>query len=416
MATNKFFHDLGFASDPDVGSESSARGAGQTQSVLLLNNSRETFTSDRSGAIATCLWELCRAGVRAGSAPHVVSRRTDGAAYDWHLTTWIPAARERRAFRTMTGRVRRRVTGWARLDQEEYAGQVVPVIRRLRPAVVVVNNDPEIAAQLRRVFPSVRIVHWFHNLETVGDRFRKRLVLDPEIDLVGVSDYVSRAVETVYGLATFRVRTARNGVNTQWIRPRDAHSTPPVIGFVGRMAVEKGVDVLIDACLLLADRGVQFGLQIVGDTNWGFRDNGAYGAGVARRVAELRATGVEVRQIGHMPRARIPDLLVETDIHVVPSRWDEPIGLTVLEGMAAGLAVVGTASGGIPEVIWKAGRLVPRDNAHALAEVLQELIGDAGQRVALGALAREEALKLSWDATWAALIESTTGSDHGRVP
>jgi glycosyltransferase involved in cell wall biosynthesis len=104
-------------------------------------------------------------------------------------------------------------------------------------------------------------------------------------------------------------------------------------------------------------------------------------------------------------------LLVETDIHVVPSRWDEPIGLTVLEGMAAGLAVVGTACGGIPEVIWNAGRLVPREDAHALAAVLEELIADPGQRVRLGAIARERALKLSWDATWAALIES----GHGKA-
>jgi glycosyltransferase involved in cell wall biosynthesis len=377
-----------------------------SDSILLVNNSRETFTSDHSGAIATCLWELFRAADRNNSRPSVISREGDGTAYDCSTVTWLPRATVRGGIRGAAARVRRRITGWARPGQSAYAKQVAAAIRRQQPGMVVVNNDPEVAAHLRRVFPDIRMVHWFHNLEVTGDRFRRRIVLDPGLTLVAVSDYLARAVETVYGLGTHRVSTARNGVDSARFTPVVRASAEPVIGYLGRVAVEKGVDVLLDACALLSERGVHFSVELVGNTNWGFSDGGDYAQVVARGIDRLERRGVAIRLAGHVRRDGVPAALNRFDIQVVPSRWDEPIGLTVMEGMASGLAVVASASGGIPEVLWDAGRLVPRDNAEALATVLQELILDDAERVRLGNAARTRAEELTWDATWTALLEA----------
>jgi glycosyltransferase involved in cell wall biosynthesis len=377
-----------------------------SDSILLVNNSRESFTSDRSGAIGTCLWELLRAAERTGSRPSVISREGDGTAYRWPAVTWLPRTAVRGGILGIAARVRRRLTGWARPDQLSYARQVAAAVRRQRPGAIVVNNDPEVASHLRRTFPDIRVVHWFHNLEVTGDRFRRRIVLDPELTLVAVSDYLARAVETVYGLSTHRVSTARNGVDSVRFAPVARSSADPVIGYLGRVAVEKGLDVLLNACALLSDQGVQFSVELIGTTNWGFSDDGDYARDVALGIARLERRGVTIRQSGHVARDDVPAALGRFDIQVVPSRWDEPIGLTVMEGMASGLAVVASASGGIPEVLWDVGRLVPRENAEALATVLHELILDDAERRRLGTAARERAEELTWDATWAALRDA----------
>jgi hypothetical protein len=144
--------------------------------VVLVNNSRETFTPTVSGAIGTCLWELCRAAAAVGEEPVVVTPSSDAEHYPWPHTHCIdpPAARRGPVARPVA-RVTRRLTGWARMEQRAYARRVVPVLRRLDPATVVCNNDVELAVYLRRRLPDVQVVHWFHNLELVSDRPRRRL-------------------------------------------------------------------------------------------------------------------------------------------------------------------------------------------------------------------------------------------------
>jgi glycosyltransferase involved in cell wall biosynthesis len=377
-----------------------------SDSIFLVNNSRETFTSDRSGAIATCLWELCRAADRVGTRPYVISRGGDGSPYGWTETIWVPRAEPLGRIRGTGARVRRRLTGWARPDQLAYAKQVVAAVRQRQPQLIVVNNDPEVAVYLRRTLPHLRVLHWFHNLEVTSDRFRRRVVLDPGLRLAAVSDYLARAVETVYGLDTFRLATARNGVDSSRIQPGAASSGAPTIGFLGRLAIEKGIDVLLDSCALLSDRGARFSVELIGDTNWGFSDGGPYAQTVAAGIEKLERAGVSVNRVGHVARDAIPDALARIDIQVVPSRWDDPMPLTVLEGMAAGRAIVASSCGGIPEVLWGVGRMVPRDDPEALAEVLQELLEDDAEQVRLGAAARTRAENLTWDATWAALREA----------
>ena len=107
-------------------------------------------------------------------------------------------------------------------------------------------------------------------------------------------------------------------------------------------------------------RGTKFRLQLVGDTNWGFSDANPFSRKVDSLVAELVGLGVEVIRLGHLPRPEIADALSQSDIHVIPSRWDEPLGLTMLEGLASGQAVIGSATGGTPELLEGAGTLPAR--------------------------------------------------------
>ena len=103
--------------------------------------------------------------------------------------------------------------------------------------------------------------------------------------------------------------------------------------------------------------------------------------GGGRREAELRQLAAE---LGLGPRVNflgqrrdIPDLLAAMDILVLPS-YSEGVSLALLEAMAAGLPVIATAVGGLPEVVTDEvnGLLIPPRDAEALARALDRLLAD----------------------------------------
>lgn len=376
--------------------------------IAWVNNSRETFTPTVSGAIATCIHEVARAAMAEGHVCPVISRPAPADPHDWPDLRLTEPIREPGPLRAKALRARRRFTGWARPDQWAFAADVLDRLRDIDPGVVVVNNDPEVAVFLRAKLPGARVVHWFHNLELAGDRFRRRFAADPGLRSVAVSGYLARAVEQVYGLTPLSVAAVLNGVSARDFPTDRAAGIPaiPTIGYLGRLAVEKAPDTLVRAGIILARRGVAFRLQLVGDTNWGFTSKHPFHLELDRLLAELESLGIEVVRMGHLARDEVPRALARTDVHVTPSRWDEPCGLTTLEGLASGRAVVGSATGGTPELLHGAGRTFPRDDAAALADVLEELVHDRDLREDLGRRARERAVALTWERTWDGLART----------
>jgi glycosyltransferase involved in cell wall biosynthesis len=96
----------------------------------------------------------------------------------------------------------------------------------------------------------------------------------------------------------------------------------------------------------------------------------------------------------------LPAEIAKAHIHVVPSRWDEPFGLTTLEGMASGLATVASATGGTPEVVGDAGLMFDRESVEQLADRLWELVENPDHRREVAARCRRRAEEFTWARTW----------------
>jgi glycosyltransferase involved in cell wall biosynthesis len=133
-----------------------------------------------------------------------------------------------------------------------------------------------------------------------------------------------------------------------------------------RLAVEKGVGVAVDACS-------RVGLPLVV-------------AGTGPQEGAVRAhAGNDVRFAGQVSHADVGRLLAGAALVVVPSRSAEVFGLAAAEAMAAGVPVVASAVGGIPELVGDPAALVPPDDpvqlaAAALARYGDARAGDAGLR------------------------------------
>lgn len=112
-----------------------------------------------------------------------------------------------------------------------------------------------------------------------------------------------------------------------------------LIGYIGRLSHEKGVDILLEALELIAKKGKQYRLIIIGE---GFEEQSL------RSQVQLSALEAYVNFIG--PSEVISQILPMLDVCVLPSR-SEGLPLIMLEAMASQIPVIATCVGGIPRVI-----------------------------------------------------------------
>jgi glycosyltransferase involved in cell wall biosynthesis len=346
--------------------------------------------------------------VTQGVEPVIITNDADAAPYPWERTHMLHRPPARTGKRLKAQRAIRRLTGWDHVDQRQYAVAALRILRKNPPQAVVCVNDPEIAVYLSRHLPSTKVVHWFVNLQLASDRWRRSYNRDRTITTIACSRYLARAVELSYLLTPGSVACVYPGVDTDHFQPRPRDpDRRPVIGFFGRVCVEKAPDVLLDACLRLSRTRQDFAVALIGDTNWGFSVANPYRLGVDRLVSELETAGIAVHRHGHIERSDLPDALAEIDIQVTPSRWDEPFGLVVVEGMATGLPVIGSAAGGIPEIIGGVGEIVAREDPAALATVLNRLLDDSQRREAMAFASRSRAEAFTWAETWDGILQAT---------
>jgi glycosyltransferase involved in cell wall biosynthesis len=177
----------------------------------------------------------------------------------------------------------------------------------------------------------------------------------------------------------------------------------PLVVFVGRLIDWKGVDDLLDAAALV--RSELPGLRVVIAGSGPLREH------LERRVDELKLTD-RVHFAGWLDRDEVTALQAAADIVAVPSRTAadgsrEAQGLSVVEAMALGKAVIATKTGGIPDAITDGenGMLVPEADPAALAKGLVTLAADPALVARLGAAAEITAQRYSWPASASRFIE-----------
>ena len=168
----------------------------------------------------------------------------------------------------------------------------------------------------------------------------------------------------------------------------------PLIGFFGRLIPQKGVDVLLRAFAALGEAHPTPRLVIVGD--------GGERAALEALAAHL---GLAERVTFAGWQAEASRLMPAADVIVMPSRW-EGFGLVALEAMAAARPLVASRVSALPEIVVDGvtGRLVPPDDAAALAVALDGLLGEPAFAAALGAAGRA---RLETDFAAETMVERT---------
>jgi len=162
-----------------------------------------------------------------------------------------------------------------------------------------------------------------------------------------------------------------------------------VVGHAGAFTHEKGQDIALEAALLLAPRLPQSRMLLAG--------NGPERSNPRMQDLANRAASTAVLP-GFLDD--LSDFYAALDLFIMPSR-SEGWGLTALEAMANGLAVIATDVGGLRELVehGKTGWLVPLDSAKALAEAIEAAAMDPARLSEFGRNARERARQFSMERT-----------------
>ena len=119
-----------------------------------------------------------------------------------------------------------------------------------------------------------------------------------------------------------------------------------IIVYVGRLSKEKGIDVLLQACKKL-DRE-DYIVLIVGSFIQGVKAKDSYEDELLKLANDLKG---KVYFTGYANQEDLPTIYAGSDVVVLPSMWDEPAGLTMVEAICCGANLITTKSGGIPEYI-----------------------------------------------------------------
>lgn len=161
-------------------------------------------------------------------------------------------------------------------------------------------------------------------------------------------------------------------------------SRKKVVLFTGRLISQKGVRYLVRAA-----KDIEGEIFVVGD--------GPERPYLEELVAKRQLTNVHL--VGYKSGEELIDFYYRADVFVAPSVWDEPLGLTILETMAARTPVVATRKGGIPMLVKNGdnGLLIPARNSTRIANACNRLLGDDELRKKMGERARETVEKqFSW--------------------
>jgi glycosyltransferase involved in cell wall biosynthesis len=350
-----------------------------------------------------------------GITPLVVSRSSPHRQYVRDHTVFVdyPNLGGNRVARKLIA-WQQRLWEWQHPRHKPYCERVARAIREAGMArgAFVLSNDPELAVFLREWFPDAFILHHAQNANTTTPRFRKAFASAVNV-ATACSDYAARWNENYFGFPANSIVTLYNGADVDAYVPRqDWAAEKLTVNFVGKTDPIKGPDILLKAACVLARRTKAFRIQIVGRKYYDRDDHDDYQAQLTSLAKELEGLGVEVRFTGWIGRNELPMTLGSAHIHVVPSRWDEPSALTIYEGMACGMATIGSRTGGTPEIIAEHGFLFERNDCAQLADCLERLVRDRGLCRDYGERARRRAEELSWETCWQKLKSLLPLSDN----
>jgi spore coat protein SA len=298
-----------------------------------------------------------------------------------------------------------------------YERQVAKILNQVQPDLIHIHNRPRLARSVPAFLtrPTPLILHMHNLYESLGKRERPHPgTVIPVAGFAGCSQFVLARERQRLGLGAGLERVIYNGVESEayasrWDEPaavrevRRAYGLEdePTVLFAGKLREAKGVHILLQAMHRVWEARPQAGLVLVGGTEYGQGRIMRETPFLAQLRRELLQAPGKVVLTGFIPPEAMARAYLLGDVFVGPSQVEEGLGLVFLEAAAAGLPVIATRRGGIPEAVkeGETGLLLDKpDDADELAAKIIDLLNDAPRRQRLGQQGRERVLaQFSWE-------------------
>ncbi|MFW6244774.1 MAG: glycosyltransferase family 4 protein [Fibrobacterota bacterium] len=231
--------------------------------------------------------------------------------------------------------------------------------------------------------------------------------------VISVSGFLADELQRIYGVPHWKIHVVPNGVAYSdfdgLLEPGPVKARygidplDPIIMAAGRVSVQKGMDLLVEAVPMV--------LGYFPSTKFVISGEGPEKEAVVNRAHELGVTHA-IRFLGTLSRGEYSELMRSADILALPSR-NEPFGIVALEAWAAGKPVVATSAGGPREFVWHDvnGFLVDA-NPGGLAHGIGSLLADHDHCRALG---RNGRIAVENEFNWNNIAGYTEGVYHAAL-
>jgi UDP-glucose:(glucosyl)LPS alpha-1,2-glucosyltransferase len=287
-----------------------------------------------------------------------------------------------------------------------HVSAMMPMLRRAAPALVEVHNRPEVALRLAQRLPAIPVTLLLNN-----DPQEMRASATPEersellrrLGLVMTSSaYLRGRFQKGLNSAEDAVAVLPNCIDLAAVPSRPKEK---LILFVGRVVAEKGTDVFASACAMALRQLPDWRAEIIGADR--SHDGGPDTDFI--RMVRGTATAAGIAMPGYRDYPAVLDAMARAAIVVVPSRWPEPFGLTAVEALASGAALVSSPRGGLPEIGGNVAVYIDPDDAGSIASVLSDLAQDPARLEVLGEAGRQRAKQFDAPVIAAQLAELRRG-------
>jgi glycosyltransferase involved in cell wall biosynthesis len=268
----------------------------------------------------------------------------------------------------------------------------------MRPEIVTLPNSLLIGLvpALKKGLPGVPVCCTFQGeelfLESLGEPHRTRSIElirqhATQVDaFIAVSGFGADQMAGYLGIARDRIDVVPLGINLEGHEKRaGADPEPLTIGYLARIAPEKGLHVLCEAYRRLVSGGAALPPSRVWAAGYLGPEHRAYLAGIQQQMSEWGLSS-QFQYHGELGRAAKLEFLRALSVLSVPGEYEDPKGLFLLEAMASGVPIVQPRRGAATEILETTGGgiLVAPADPDALARGLLELLSDAARRRALG--------------------------------
>lgn len=199
--------------------------------------------------------------------------------------------------------------------------------------------------------------------------------------LICISRYVANEMlrDPRLGITSDKIEIMYNCIDTDQFSPkpytsydvREKHGIDKekkIVLFIGRLCKEKGIAELLQAMKILDREDII--LLVVGSN---FYKSGIVSSYEADLQELAKAISDRIVFTGYVDYQEVPKYYAAADVIALPSMWDEPAGMTMVEAMACGRPLITTISGGIPEYAGK-GNCILLERNEKIAEKLAEAI------------------------------------------
>jgi glycosyltransferase involved in cell wall biosynthesis len=270
--------------------------------------------------------------------------------------------------------------------------RLVKIYKKRKIDIVIANvgKDIRLAGLAAKFVSDISVVALHQVDREIKNNLRYRFTYNSLADIIVVNSIATKntLLKSAPWLSDKKIKVIYHGIDnekysdskTKSLRSQLGISTQEkIIGFIGRLSVQKGIKYMLDAFRLVANKTNNVHFIIVG-------------TGELEGMIKDFTTSFNLENRIHLLGFRndIPDLMRTFDIFLLPSIW-EGFGIVLIEAMAAGKPVVATKTSSIPEIVVEniCGILFPPEDDESIANALMKLISDPELKIKYGEAGRK---------------------------